>query len=90
MICQFFIKNKKNLFSYEKIKDVKYISLGRLSYQDTLFYHHYFSCNSAQFIEAPLLKQISDIIRNENSSNDLKLYASGNDELFFNSINCKS
>jgi hypothetical protein len=60
------------------INDVKLVNFSTLTHKNSIFYHHYFNDNNASFIEAPLLAY--------NNHNDVKIYASTIDELFFNSV----
>lgn len=78
------------MFSYENIKDVKYISVGRLNYEDAVFYHYYFADNNSNFVETSIINNDNQtFVLNNNNKNELKnckLYASCNSETFFNSI----
>lgn len=76
----------QNLFSGD-ITDVKYVSLGKMSYQNALFYHYYFKFNNAVFVEAPVIMHPG--ILNESNYMSLheksQIHAACCDSNFFNS-----
>ena len=42
------------------LEGIKFISVGKLSFENVMFYHYYFKDNKGLFIEAPVCCQVSE------------------------------
>ncbi|CAF0937229.1 unnamed protein product [Brachionus calyciflorus] len=78
VIFSFIVPNEniENVLFSSDIKDLKFVSLCPIDYEDVVIYHHHFDENNSVFIEAPVL--ISDCYS--------KIYISCFDKNFFKSF----
>ena len=98
MYVYMFASTTKRLFSMQVAQELKYISLGSLNYENSVFYHYYFAHNGTHFVEASLVNSNSSSSDTNTSTTAqlppqhdtcailLPLYASCNDKAFFLSV----